>query len=369
MKARNFVVLAFGAIGLLLAPRLSAQVVVRGTESSDNDNSSTRAEVKITTTDRSVVPLVKEREQTKIDDNTERTETVTRVRRNDGSYFDAQRSTTIKKQISPDVTEISTAVVEKDRQGQDRTAERKVETVVKTDEGEKSQVDTYARNSSGRLVLARVVDANTVTNANGQTDTTVVEKAPDVSGNIVVQKQIDKTTVQKGSNEKVTTAETRSVDHLTGRMAVTEETTTTVRSEGDTKQINTVVRTPGRLGWEVTGRTTTSETTAPDGSVTREIIEEGRSLYSTYSGNQMMEPLVPQRKLVENETRSPDGTVVVQQDVFRRDVNGDWVPQSFSTVQPTAGFGQNHPAPPPPVAQQPAVSQEPEPTSPPVVPN
>jgi hypothetical protein len=363
MKPCTFVALAVGCTAVAIAATAPAQVVVRGTESSDN--SATRSEVNIVTMDRSVVPLIKESQQTKIDENTERTETVTRDRRNDGSYFDSQRSTTLKKQISPEVTEVSTAVVEKDRQGNDRTTGRTTQTVVKNDQGETSQVKTFTRNSSGQLMLDRVVDANTVTSADGRANTTRVEKVADVSGNIVVQKQIEETAVQKGPNEKVTTALTKSVDHRTGLLDVTGEATTTVRTENGTKQIDTVVRTPGRTGWQVSGRTTTTERTAPDGSVIRETVEQGRSLYSTRTGDQMMEPLVPQRKTVEQEARNADGTVIIERDVFRRDVNGEWKRESFSTEQPTAGVGQC-PPPPPPVAEPVAT---PEPAPPPPLPN
>lgn len=363
MKPCTFVALAVGCTAVAIAATAPAQVVVRGTESSDN--SATRSEVNIVTMDRSVVPLIKESQQTKIDENTERTETVTRDRRNDGSYFDSQRSTTLKKQISPEVTEVSTAVVEKDRQGNDRTTGRTTQTVVKNDQGETSQVKTFTRNSSGQLMLDRVVNANTVTSADGRANTTRVEKVADVSGNIVVQKQIEETAVQKGPNEKVTTALTKSVDHRTGLLDVTGEATTTVRTENGTQQIDTVVRTPGRTGWQVSGRTTTTERTAPDGSVTREIVEQGRSLYSTRTGDQMMEPLVPQRKIVEQEARNADGTVIIQRDMFRRDVNGEWKRESFSTEQPTAGVGQR-PPPPPPVAEPVAT---PEPAPPPPLPN
>ncbi len=50
-----------------------------------------------------------------------------------------------------------------------------------------------------------------------------------------------------------------------------------------------------------------------------------------------MEPLVPQRKIVEQEVRQPDGTTVLQRDVFHRDVNGDWKPESFSTKEADKG--------------------------------
>jgi hypothetical protein len=106
----------------------------------------------------------------------------------------------------------------------------------------------------------------------------------------------------------------------------------------------------------MSGRKTTTEKTAPDGSVTREIVEQGRSLYAVHTGDQLMEPLVPQHKIVEQEARNPNGIVVVQRQVFRRDVNGEWKQESFSTDQPDARLGQrpipadNQPVAPPPEA-------------------
>jgi hypothetical protein len=126
-------------------------------------------------------------------------------------------------------------------------------------------------------------------------------------------------------------------DHLTGKLAVTAEETTSITTQGGKKQIESEIRTPGRTGWELSGRTTTTETTAPDGSVSRETIENGRSISSTKTGNELLEPLVPQRKIVEHEVHQSDGTTIMQRDVFHRDVNGDWKPESFSTKQADNG--------------------------------
>ena len=68
-----------------------AQVIIRGTESADS--STTHSEVNITTSDRTVVPLIKESKETKVDAATQRTESVTKARLNDGSYFEWQRTT------------------------------------------------------------------------------------------------------------------------------------------------------------------------------------------------------------------------------------------------------------------------------------
>jgi hypothetical protein len=45
----------------------------------------------------------------------------------------------------------------------------------------------------------------------------------------------------------------------------------------------------------------------------------------------MGDSLQPQRKIVEHEVRQPDGQVTIERKIYRRDVNGDWQPASFST--------------------------------------
>lgn len=340
MKPRILVVLALSYAAAAATLTSSAQVIVRGVESSDK--SATHSEVTITTMDRSMVPLVKDRRDTKVDENTERSDTLTRSRLNDGSYFDSQRSTTVKKQISPEVAEVSSTIVEGDRQGDNRTVRRTTETVVKNDQGETSEAKVYTRNSSGQLVLDSVAETAAGRDADGRTNTTRLEKTVDTNGKSVVNKQQEQTVVEQGPNQNVTTAKTTSVNHLTGQLEVTAETTTSTRTDGDAKQIETVVRTPGRTGWQVSGRTTTTETTASDGSVSRETVVHGRSLFSTHTGDDM-EPIVPQHKIVEHETRQADGTVTSQREAFRRDVNGDWKPESFSTNQPNVGNEKSSP--------------------------
>jgi hypothetical protein len=334
MKTR-ILALALGSVAVAVGATTFGQVVIRGTDSADN--SSTHSEVTISTPDRNIVPLIKESKDTKVDSTTQRTESVTRARLNDGSYFEWQRSTATKKDLSPDKSVSSTDVVEKDRQGQERLSRHTDETITKSPTGDLDQTKVYTRNGSGQLVLDRVVDANTVKGADGTATTTSLEKVPDVNGNLILKTQKEEVTVEKGTNGKVVTSRTMAVDHLTGKLAVTAEETTSITTQGGTKQIEGTVRTPGRTGWELSARTSTTETTAPDGSVTRETIEQGRSIYSTKTGDQLMEPLVPQRKVVEHEVRQPDGTTVLQRDVFHRDVNGDWKPESFSTKEADKG--------------------------------
>jgi hypothetical protein len=334
MNTRAFV-FAIGSAAFTVTTATFAQVIVRGTESVDG--SATHSEVNITTSDRNLVPLIKESKETKVDSTTQHTESVTKARLNDGSYFEWQRSTATKKELSPDKSFSSTDVVEKDRQGQDHMSRHTDETVSKSPSGETAETKMYTRNTSGQLVLDRVLDANTVKGADGTANTTRLEKVPDVNGNLVIKTQREEVVVERGLNEKVVTSKTMAADHLTGKLAVTAEETTSISTQGGKKQIDSEVRTPGRTGWELSGRTTTTETTAPDGSVSRETIENGRSIFSTKTGNELLEPLVPQRKIVEHEVHQSNGTTIMQRDVFHRDVNGDWKPESFSTKQADNG--------------------------------
>src|ERR1043166_7080035 len=112
--------LGISAVGLAGAITASAQVVVRGNESPDK--SATSSEVIISTPDRDIVPFIEETKSTKVNTTTERTESVTRARQNDGSYSDWMRGRTTKKEVSPNSIVSTTDVVEKDRQAQDHVS-------------------------------------------------------------------------------------------------------------------------------------------------------------------------------------------------------------------------------------------------------
>jgi hypothetical protein len=336
-----------GAATLAVALSASAQVVIRGTETS-NQSAGTAASssaITINTGDRDVVPLIKDTKDAKVDATTERTESVTRARLNDGSYFDWLHTSTVTKEVSPGTTVSSTDVVEKDRQGQGRVSQHTDATVNKTATGDVRETKAYTPNSSGQLMLKDAVDANTVKTGPGATETTRVEKGVDANGNLVLKQQVEETTVDHGPNEKVVTSQTKTVDHLNGQLAVTAQETTSITTQGSTKQTDSVVRSPGVNGWQVSGRTTTTETTAPDGSVTRETIEQKPLAYTSKTGDDVTAPVVPTRKVVETEVRKPDGTVVIQRDVFQHDVNGDWTPQSFSTKEADKGYVASVPVP------------------------
>jgi hypothetical protein len=333
------------AVGLAtLAATASSfgQVVLRGAQTSDQaaGNSASSSAVTIDTGDRDVVPLIKETKETKVDANTQRIDSVTRARANDGSYFDWQRSTTTTKDVSPSQSVASTDVVEQDHQGQVHASQHVDVTVNKTASGETDHTAVYKRDSSGHLGLDHVVDATTVKGSSGAADTTTVEKTADVNGNLSLLKQVNSVTANHGPNEQVVTSETKTVNHLNGQLVATAQETTSITTQGSSRQTESVIRSPGSSGWEVTSRSTTTETKAPDGSVNRETVVDGLPSYTTKTGNDVAQSLVPQTRIVDHEVHNADGTTVLQRDVFHHDVNGSWVPESFSTREGDKALSQ-----------------------------
>jgi hypothetical protein len=314
------------------------QVIIRGTEISGQapGNSASVSAVHINTLDRDIVPLIKEDKDTKVD--TQESQSITKTRLNDGTYFNWRDRTTVTKGGAPGQTVRSSTLVETDREGQSRVIERADTTISRSASGEQEQAEVYRRNSSGELVIDHVADVNTVKGTSGPANRTTIEKTADVNGNLSLLKQVDSVAVSDGPGERVITAETKTVDHLDGKPSVTAQETTSVTAQGNTTRSDSVVRTPGRFGWKETSRTITAEAKAPDGSVSRETVVYGRSIFSTKTGNAMLEPLVPRTKIVEREVHQPDGSILQQRDVYHRDVNGGWVPETFSTKEADKGL-------------------------------
>jgi hypothetical protein len=329
MRMQTVGLAAGGALLVLVSPAFS-QVIIRGTEVSNptTGNSASTTAVGVDTGDRTVVPLLKESSQTKVDANTQRNESVTQERLNDGTYFDWKRSVTVDKTISPGQSVSTTDVVEKDRQGDSHVNQHTDTSVTKTASGETDQTAVYKRDSSGNLVLDHVSASTAVKDKNGTTDTKSMEQTADVNGNLTTLRQDNQVTVSHGPNQQVSTDDSRTVDHLDGQMATTSQQTTTTATQGDLKQTDSVVRAPGDAGWQDTSRTITTETKNPDGSLNRETVVDTRP---AYAGSGSSEGLSPQTKVVEHEVHNSDGTTAVQHDVYHRDVNGDWVPETFST--------------------------------------
>ncbi len=338
MKKRT-VSLIFGVITLASVVGLG-QVIVRGTEISGQSpgNSASISAVHIDTLDRDIVPLIKEDKDTKVNANTQESQSITKARLNDGSYFNWHNHTTVTKEVAPGNTVSSSVLVETDREGQSHVTQRTDTTIRRSALDEQKQARVYRRNSSGELVLDHVADANTVNKGGGMADTTSDQRIMDVNGNLIQVQQINSTTVHSEAKGQVTSSDTKTVDHLTGQPAITVQETTSVVMHGNTRQSDSVVRKPGQFGWEATSRTATTETKAPDGSLVRETTVSGLPTYSTKTSNESLVPMTPQTKIVEREVHQPDGTIVQQRDVYHRDVNGEWVPETFSTKQADKGL-------------------------------
>lgn len=315
----------------LLATNARAQLAA--VEQESPDKSRTRTEIVRTTMDRTDVPLTINTKETQVDAGTKRYENTTRVRLSDGSYAPLQRSTTVERQVSPTVTTLSSDVQMQDRQGGVRQTRKVDETITKTDSGEKSKTEVYQRDASGQLVLQSQTTTAATQNPDGTVSKVSLENTADINGKLTPKEQVEEVVVKNGSGTESITRNIQSIDHLTGNFTVTAKESETVRLDGNTKRIETVVQKPGRSGWEVYQKTTTTESRASDGSKQRETVEQERSLFTTRTGDSM-EPLVPKRKIVESELRNPNGTTIMQRDIFTRDVNGDWKPVSFSTANP-----------------------------------
>jgi hypothetical protein len=309
---------------------VTAQVSVTGQESKDKSASS--QQITVSTSDRSVVPLMIESKQTQVDPNTTRTESTTRARLGDGSYFDWRSSVSTQKQIDPNHTETVQDVVEKDRQGGTRTVLSIKQETASTPTGEQTKSLQYRRDSSGGMILDRVGSTTTTKNSDGTSSTTSTEQVRDVNGNLHPVEQTQATTVLISPTKTQITTQIGEPDHIQGGFSVVARETATVNKTGNTTQTDRTIQRQNGNVWQEVGKSVTTETRQADGSIRRETVEEGQPLYARSTTPPIdVQPLVAQRKIVESEVRKPDGTVVMQRDVFRRNVNGDWQPVTFST--------------------------------------
>jgi hypothetical protein len=255
----------------------------------------------------------------------------------DGAYLESQRSTSVTRKLSANVTETSREIVEKDRQGADHLNRRETERVTQTADGKQRSLSAFRRNSSGQLILDREVTTFTSKKPDGTTSTVQTEKQVDVNGKLVPKQETEEVVTLGSPTEKRITTSTKLYDRF-GNAAAVEETAT-VRTEGNATTTERIISKPRAGSLAVTARIVTTEKRGADGSVQRETIEHGESLDSIYRPAPTGE-LQPKRKIVESEARKPDGTTVLQREVFRRDVNGDWKPVTYSTDLPDASDGK-----------------------------
>lgn len=316
------------ALALMTASRwATAEVtIIRGGETTDPGGQ--QSQVIIKTGDRTIVPAVTQTNENKTDAGT-RTETVTRVRDADGKYVEWQRATDVMREVAPGKFEHTTEIVERDRQGDEHERRQIQQSISKTDAGESTTTSEYRRDSSGKMVLARNGSSSTTKNVDGTLATTATVNDYDVNGKPAVTRQIAGTTTTSADGKAQTTTSTiQSVDHLRGDVSATDREVVNVQNDSNTTRSESVTQRPTPSGWADNTRTVTIETRNSDGTVQRETLVEGRSLYG---GGATSSSLQPQTKTVERQMRQGDGTVVIQRDDYRRDVNGDWKPITFST--------------------------------------
>ncbi len=299
--------------------------IIRGGETTDPGGQQSQIIIKAGA--RTIIPATIDTKETKTDTGT-RTEIVTRLRDPNGNYVEWQRASDVMREVAPGKMERTTEVVERTWQGDERERRLIQQTATKTDSGEATKTSEYRRDSSGKMVLAREGSATTKKNINGTLVTTATVSDYDVNGKPAVTRQIESVTTTSGDGKLQTTTSTiQAVDHLRGRIGDTSREVVTVQTDGNTIRSESVMQRPTTSGWENNSRATTVETRRSDGTIQRETIVEGRSLYG---GGAVNTALTPQVKTVESQVRQSDGAIVIQRDDYRRDVNGEWKPTTFS---------------------------------------
>lgn len=324
----------------LMVP-LWAQAQIVAVESGDPQTGFRRTEIHVDTMDRQFVPLMAESRTRKVSEARMETDTVTRVRLADGSYVEWQRRRHVSEKVSPTETRRVTEITETDRQGQTRTTRQVAETITATAAGEQRTRDEATRNSSGEMVLDRRVTETITQRPDGSTAAHRVEQERDVNGKLVPKREVTEQAVPRGPNEKVITSRIQSYDHLAGRLAETAREETVVKTAGATTQSTRTIQERVGTAWTVKGRVETTEVQTPAG-VERETIQYGRSLH-TGSRFSSEEPLQPRIKIVERAVPGPEGTTRVERAVYRRDVNGEWQPESFRAGVPGTADGAEYP--------------------------
>lgn len=285
---RRFLPVVFVAIIVIVVAGATTFGQVTTSQQTSDDKSATHVEVTLSTMDRTVVPLVTDAKQTKVDADTTRQASVTQVRSSDGSYKELSRSSSVMRKTGANTTETSTEIVERDREGQAHTTRKIAETTTKTSTGEQSRAVEYRRDSSGNMVLAGQTTRQSTKNAEGSVSIVRVAQSAGPSGGFSTLWRTEETVTPHGDNQQTITR-TTTAPGVNGAFSTVSQETETVTTQGNTTRRETVVTEPGHGG------------------------------------------AIPTSKIVQVETRGADGSSHMQRDIYRRDVNGDWKPVTFST--------------------------------------
>ncbi|MEI6082818.1 MAG: hypothetical protein WCS70_00800 [Verrucomicrobiota bacterium] len=192
-------------------------------------------------------------------------------------------------------------------------------------------VSTLRPNADGKLVLDTQAIAVTTPAVDGVTTTTTTERRVDVNGVARLDSQVVDRTTKISDTETRTDRTIQSVDHGNGRLAITARETSITRTDGNQSTTETTIQKPAGNGWRAEAQVRTIETKAADGSIQREIIESGRPQYDRQTSSAGIgDSLRPQTKIIEREIQQADGNKVIDRQTYRRDVNGDWKPATFS---------------------------------------
>jgi len=325
-----FIAYAFVVVAQLGRGQVS---IIRGGESTDPGGQQSQVIIKAGAN--TIIPATIDTKETKTDTGT-RTETVTRLRDANGSYVEWQRASDVVREVAPGKLERTTEVVERTWQGTERERRLIQQTATKTGSGESTKTSEYRRDSSGKMVLTSDGSSTTTKGINGTLATSATISDYDVNGKPVVSRQTEGVTTTSADGKSQTTTSTiKAVDHLRGGIGDSSREVVTVKTDGNTIRFESLTQRPVANGWENNSRASTVETRNTDGTVQRETIVEGRSLYG---GGAINATLTPQYKTVDRQVKQPDGTIMIQRDEYRRDVNGEWKATTFSTESAKVGY-------------------------------
>ncbi len=260
-----------------------------------------------------------------------RSESVTRTQLGTDRMVETERATSVTETVRPGTTRTTRQVEQLAGRAGELTGRRTTEeTTTKTDAGESRETVEYQRLTTGELVMDRSAQVTTTTQPDGSRLTRRVEKERDLDNAMAVQREVTTRTVQRSANEEVSSTSIRSKNKMTGRFEETAREESTTRTQSNTVRTESALMQQGDGAWRVTARVEVSETRGADGTMQRETIRHQLPEHAQAAPT-ATESLRPQWKIVERLTPAADGRSVLKREVYRRDVNNEWVPVTRSS--------------------------------------
>lgn len=257
-----------------------------------------------------------------------RSESVTRSQLGPNRLVETQRTRSVTEMVAPGITRTTVEIEDLAGRTGEVTARRTTESVTTTDSGESRETAEYQRLGADQFVLSRSSSVTTTIQPDGSRLTQRVDKRRDAHGAMVVDREIATQTVARSAIEEVSTSRIRSKNKLTGQFEEIAREQSTARTEGNTVRTDREMLERRDGNWRVTARVEDTETRSPGGTVLRETIRYRLPQFALAPPTAAAE-LRPALKIVERLTPTA-GRTVPNRVVYRRDVNNEWVPVTFS---------------------------------------